>query len=131
MREGPPILVVDDNFETRRALTAVLNIQGYAVVEVADAVEALEYLRNSDGAVSLVVLDLHLPRMDGYQFLDVALADPDLRTIPIIVYSAVGPDRLPPSIPYVPKGSSPDRLLEAIARSTQDSVTGRGRTPVM
>jgi CheY-like chemotaxis protein len=122
MKDGPPILVVDDNFETRRALTAVLGIQGYPVVDVADAIQALEYLRNSDGAVSLVVLDLHLPRMDGYEFLDIAQADEDLRKIPIIVYSAVGPERVPRSIPYVPKGgSSPDQLLEVVERQWRAS----------
>lgn len=128
MKEGPPILVVDDNFETRRALAAVLGIQGYPVVEVSDAIQALEYLRNSDGAVSLVVLDLHLPHMDGYQFLDVVLADRDLQAIPIVVYSAIGSERLPPAIPYVPKGSSPDRLLKVIeAISSRDVVPPRGR----
>jgi CheY-like chemotaxis protein len=117
MKEGPPILVVEDNLETRRALSAVLTIQGYPVIEVTDGIQALEYLRNSDCEVSLVVLDLHMPRMDGYQFLEVAMADEALRRIPIVVYSAVGAERLPRSVAYVPKGvSNPDELLEVVER---------------
>jgi CheY-like chemotaxis protein len=117
MKDGPPILVVEDNLETRRALSAVLTIQGYPVVEVTDGIQALEYLRNSGCQVSLVVLDLHMPRMDGYQFLEVAMADDELRKIPIVVYSAVGGERLPGSVSYVPKGvSNPDELLEVVDR---------------
>jgi CheY-like chemotaxis protein len=124
VKDGPPILVIDDNLETRRALGAVLAIQGYPVVEVSDGIQALEYLRNSDGAVSLVVLDLHMPRMDGYQFLDVVMADEDLQRIPIIVYSAVGSERLPRSVDYVPKGiSNPDELLEVVERHWRSSGT--------
>jgi len=123
VKDGPPILVVEDNLETRRALSAVLAIQGYPVVEVTDGIQALEYLRNSDCEVSLVVLDLHMPRMDGYQFLEVAMADEQLRRIPIVVYSAVGDERLPRAVSYVPKGvSNPDELLDVVERHWRESA---------
>src|SRR5262245_37125002 len=113
-----PVLVVEDNRETRYALTAVLAMRGYDTVEARDGAQALAYLRTpSGGAVSLVLLDLCMPTMDGYAFLRAKTADPALASVPVVVYSALGPDGLPPTVPHVQKGSStPDQLLAVIER---------------
>ncbi len=112
-----PVLIVEDNNETRRALSAVLSISGYDTIEARDGAQALACLRGPDGDVSLVLLDLCMPTMDGYAFLRAKTADPNLANVPVVVYSALGREGLPGGVPYVPKGSStPDQLLAVIER---------------
>jgi chemotaxis family two-component system sensor histidine kinase/response regulator PixL len=108
------VLIVDDNVDTRRALAAVLTIRGYETVGVCDGAEALSYLRRSGAAVSLVVLDLCMPRMDGFEFLHARAADPTLETIPVVVFSALNRDAVPRAVPFVRKGADPDHLLAVI-----------------
>ncbi|MED5370041.1 MAG: response regulator [Myxococcota bacterium] len=79
------ILVVDDEAQIRRALGRTLRRQGFAVREAQDGVEALENLA-AEGAPSVVVLDLLMPRMDGRQFLSrVRQTHPEL---PVLVCTA-------------------------------------------
>ena len=61
------ILVVDDDTTIREALSDVLNILGYQVVVASDGQCALELLRNGCDPF-VILLDLAMPRMDGYQF---------------------------------------------------------------
>jgi len=61
------ILVVEDDSSTRKLMEAVLTQSGYAVILAKDGVEALEQLENHH--VDLIVLDLMMPRMDGYSFM--------------------------------------------------------------
>ena len=111
------VLIVDDNRETREALATVLGIRGFETVGVADGAQALAYLRSPGAAVWLVLLDLCMPRMDGDTFLQLKTADPGLKKIPVVVYSAAERSGLPPTIPFVRKGSSsPEQLFAAIER---------------
>ncbi|MBC8132351.1 MAG: response regulator [Deltaproteobacteria bacterium] len=81
------ILVVDDDFDIREVLCEILTSEGYRVVDAANGSDALSRLRG-DGPPSLVLLDLRMPVMDGYEFLKRRDADPVLRGIPVIVLSA-------------------------------------------
>jgi CheY-like chemotaxis protein len=117
-RADLPVLIVDDNSDTRMALSAVLGIRGYRTVEVNDGAQALDYLRSAEQGAALVLLDLHMPRLDGHSFLAHKVADPRLRDIPVLVYSAVDGHGLPPDVPYLRKGSSTaDQLLDMIERT--------------
>jgi len=110
-----PILVVEDNFQTRDVLQRVLAIRGYVSVIATDATEGLDYLR-SGKPVCLVILDLHLPGRDGRDFLRELKADPKLAAVPVVVYSG-DPGHLPDAAAFVRKGSDdPDVLLAAIER---------------
>ena len=112
-----PVLIVEDNNETRRALTAVLAIRGYDTLEARDGAQALECLRGPASKAALVLLDLCMPTMDGYAFLRAKTADPELADVPVVVYSALGREGLPGGVPFVAKGSStPDQLLAVIDR---------------
>ena len=62
------ILVVEDNANTRKLMEAVLKQNGYEPLLAADGVEALEVLDNKH--VDLIVLDVMMPRMDGYEFTE-------------------------------------------------------------
>jgi len=109
------VLLVDDNADSSRALAAVLTLRGYDTVAVGDGGEALDYLRASGESVGLVVLDLNMPGMDGFEFLRMRDADATLATIPVVVFSASDGARLPRAIPFVRKGTDPDQLLAMIA----------------
>jgi adenylate cyclase len=81
------ILVVDDIKVGREVLQGVLTRQGYQVSAAADGVQALELIRSQP--FDLILLDILMPRMDGYQVLEMIKADPKLHHIPVIMISMV------------------------------------------
>ncbi len=81
------ILVVDDDAANRDVLGRRLQRLGYGVVEARDGVEALE--RMAVGGVDLVLLDVMMPRLDGFAVLERHHADPAIRDIPVIMISAL------------------------------------------
>ena len=84
----PALLVVDDNEDNRYTLTQRLKRLGYARVAVAkDGREALDLLRAQP--FDLVLLDIMMPELNGYQVLEQLKADERLRHIPVIMISAV------------------------------------------
>jgi CheY-like chemotaxis protein len=88
------ILIVEDNPDSRETLTMVIEGMGYAVSAVSNGREALEYLR-THSLPCLILLDLMMPVMDGWEFRDRQRQDPELADIPILVVSAVNdPDQI-------------------------------------
>jgi CheY-like chemotaxis protein len=86
------ILVVDDDEDIRSALRAVLEGDGYEVVEAADGTAALAYLVGPDALLpALIVLDLMMPQMSGWEFLSIVKSYVRLAKVPIVVVSAVHP----------------------------------------
>jgi len=81
-----PILVVEDEPGTRAQITRILRHAGYPVVAVGNGEEALECLRQ-DARPCLVVLDLMLPVMDGFEFRVRQMQDPEIANIPVVVVS--------------------------------------------
>ena len=82
------ILVVDDIEDNRVALKMRLELAGYTnVVEAANGREALAHLR--ERSFDIVLLDIMMPEMDGYQVLEAMRADIDLRNVAVIMISAV------------------------------------------
>jgi sigma-B regulation protein RsbU (phosphoserine phosphatase) len=85
---GPRILVVDDNDDNRYTLTLYLDLEGYANVETAqDGEEAIAQLKASD--FDLVLLDVMMPKVDGYQVLAWLKEQARLRDLPVIMISAL------------------------------------------
>lgn len=85
--ETSPILVVDDNRYIRRMLSQRLEREGYPTVTAENGRMALEKVRSQP--FDLVITDIMMPEMDGYQLLEHLKADSNLRHIPVIVVSAV------------------------------------------
>ena len=81
------ILVVDDNEGNREMLSRRLVRQGYAIVTAEDGRGALDLLRES--AIDLVLLDVMMPEMDGYEALKRMKSDDALRHIPVLMISAL------------------------------------------
>ncbi len=81
------VLVVDDDDAIRSVMAEALVVLGYRTVEAIDGLEALEILER--GLVpSAVVLDLMMPRMDGWTFLRRLRADPRFAELPVVVATA-------------------------------------------
>ena len=82
------LLVVDDNEDNRYTLTRRLNREGYRNLSTAnDGRQALELLRSRK--FDLVLLDIMMPELNGYQVLEQVKADAQLRDIPVIMISAL------------------------------------------
>ncbi len=81
------VLVVDDNEMNRDMLSRRLERQGYRSIVAEDGVQALEILPQH--SFDLILLDIMMPRMNGYEVLEKVKADPAVRHIPIIMISAV------------------------------------------
>jgi len=82
------ILLVDDEENTRMALSRLLTREGYIVDTVANGFEALNHLREHD--VNLIVTDINMPEMDGIEFLrELNRSFPDSNVIMITAYGGV------------------------------------------
>lgn len=81
------VMIVDDDDAIRDALQDVLRDEGYQVIEAADGQQALGQLRGGLRP-NAILLDLWMPVMDGWQFRDAVMDDPELRNIPMIVLTA-------------------------------------------
>lgn len=107
------ILLVDDEPDIRDVLSEALGWEGYDVATAANGREALEVLR-SGPPVDVVLLDLTMPIMSGWEFRRVQRLDPALAGIPVIVTSASSPGTAAP-VRFLPKPFGLDELLLALA----------------
>ena len=113
------ILVVDDEPALLRLMEFVLAKQGHTMVTATNGEEALDLVRKQ--RPDLIVLDIMMPKLDGYQVAEAIRADDDLKHTPIIMLSAkaqeediergvaAGVDR------YVTKPFSPDELSTIVS----------------
>lgn len=103
---GPPkILVADDSPLVRRLLERTLTTSGFEVVTAADGLEAIE--KAFTEPVSLVILDVTMPRMNGYQTCRLLKTDPGTAALPVVILTSGGqPDEHPWGL-----GTAPDHYL--------------------
>jgi len=85
--ESGYILIVEDDPDLRSVQSEVLRMEGYRVRTAADGVEALEMM-DAAGTPALVLLDLRMPRLSGWDFAARMRADPARARVPIIVVAA-------------------------------------------
>lgn len=83
------ILVIDDDVDVRETLSDLLVDEGYRVTGVNNGREALDYLKEATRP-SLILLDMMMPEMDGWQFRLELQKDPSLARIPVVILSAHG-----------------------------------------
>lgn len=81
------ILIVDDGKLNRASFAAILK-SDYGILEAEDGKQALEILSKHESTIALVILDLVMPVMDGYEFLEVYRQNAEYRYIPVIVATA-------------------------------------------
>lgn len=87
-RAGAGVLVVEDDFDSREMLRILLESEGYPVLSAADGREALQQL--SAASPCLIILDLMMPGMNGWEFRAAQTQNPALAHIPVVVVSADG-----------------------------------------
>jgi DNA-binding response OmpR family regulator len=83
---GKSVLIVEDDDDVRGALAAFLEAEGYRVREASDGAAALRELRA--GSVGLVLLDLWMPGMNGWEFRAEQVKDVTLADVPVVVITA-------------------------------------------
>ena len=81
------ILVVDDSATVRKFVATSLNLKGFRVITAADGMEALEKMPLE--SVDLVITDLNMPDMDGFEFIKTLQETPEYKHIPIIILSSM------------------------------------------
>jgi len=113
----PRVLVVDDDFDAREALSTLLRNSGYSVVAASNGQEALGCLRDSSPPdFGIIILDLMMPVMDGWEFLEQQARDAALVQIPVIIVTAT-PSQPPSSAKAVlTKPFQFDSLVQLINR---------------
>jgi CheY-like chemotaxis protein len=119
------ILVVDDDLDIREALSDILTDRGFQVMSAANGQEALRLLRGLKDAPSVILLDLMMPIMDGYGFLEEHDKDSSLALIPVAIITAghgIDRSRIDRAAPILPKPIDVPRLfsvLEGLCGSAQ------------
>jgi two-component system chemotaxis sensor kinase CheA len=86
-RETSTILVIDDSLTTRMLEQSILESAGYEVDLAASAEEALQMATAK--AYALFLVDVEMPGMDGFTYIQTVRADPDLRHIPALLVSSL------------------------------------------
>jgi CheY-like chemotaxis protein len=82
------VLIVDDDQAIRQIMQDVLEVQGYEISTAADGREGIARLRDLSPQPCVVLLDMMMPGMNGWQFLDYQRNDPLFSRIPVIICSA-------------------------------------------
>ena len=95
--EGVPglLLVVDDDDDIRAATSAVMERNGWEVIAVSSGAEALAFLAHQ--APDLILLDLHMDDMNGWEVLSMMKAEPRLRNVEIVVVTGSDASVSPPT----------------------------------
>ncbi|MEB3355668.1 MAG: hybrid sensor histidine kinase/response regulator, partial [Synechococcales bacterium] len=91
--QAPTILVVDDAIALRRTLALSLEKSGFRVVQARDGQEAIDRLQQSTLPINLVVCDIEMPNMNGFEFLSYRRQDPLLAKIPVIMLTSRSNDK--------------------------------------
>lgn len=113
------ILVVDDDRDIRDSLIEVLESHGYSAAGAANGLEALELMRTGAALPSVILLDLMMPMMDGWEFREAQLQNPAWTEIPVIVISAYGDvdaQARTLAVEYLRKPVAVRTLIEAVRR---------------
>ena len=116
------ILVVEDDTDNRRIVAKVLSMEGYKVIEATDGVQALEKARAEHP--HLILMDLALPNMDGWEATRRLKRDPQTSSIPVVALTAVAmrgdeeQARAAGCDDYISKPARPVAIRELVRRYT-------------
>jgi len=112
------VLIVDDDADIREVLAETLQVKGFRVATAANGLDALTVLRAMSDRPSAILLDLMMPILDGYGFLEHWRLDPVLASIPLaIVTAGHGVDRHRlggGALPIIPKPFDVPKLIRSL-----------------
>ena len=113
------ILIVDDDDDFRKVLRAQLSKAGYVVFDARDGASAMHVARSTKPHI--ITVDLKMPGLDGWEFIDKLRMEESLARIPIVVITGMSDARshapLPRDVVVVSKGESQDQLLQQVANA--------------
>lgn len=114
------ILVVEDDIDIRETISQVLEVEGYPVSSAANGAEAVMLLEKIPGPC-LILLDLMMPTMNGWEFLEKQKADTVFASLPVVVISALpassalgNTKAVEKAVGYIKKPVSLDALMEVV-----------------
>ena len=112
-----PVLIVEDDADLREMMAQLLQLEGYRAEAVANGRDALRYLKAGDRP-DVILLDLMMPVMDGWEFRRRQVEDPAIAKVPVVVLSALDPIRAVDlgGTAFLKKPLDFDRLLELVRR---------------
>lgn len=88
--QQPTLLVVEDDVHLLQGIRDILEIEGYRVLMASSGVEGLETLKSLPTPPDLIISDIMMPRMDGYQFFEAVRANEEWVDIPFVFLTAKG-----------------------------------------
>jgi CheY-like chemotaxis protein len=113
------VLIVEDDADLREMMAQLLTLEGYHTETVANGREALKYLHEAPRP-DVILLDLMMPIMDGWEFRKRQRNDPNLADVPVIVLTALDQAQARASdlngVDFLKKPLDFDRLLELVRR---------------
>ena len=109
------ILVVEDNDDVREMMAVTLELEGHNVSTAINGRDALDKLRSGERPC-LILLDLMMPVMNGWEFQQAVEQDPNLRDVPVVVVSAATGEivKNTPADAFLSKPIDMDRLLTVV-----------------
>ena len=110
-------MVVDDEPDLRDSIAEILEMKGYAVATAANGREALDLAVS--GPPSIILLDLGMPVMSGWEVISAMRQDERLRSVPVIVISAEA--HPPADVPVIRKPFHPEHLLDVMHRVLKEN----------
>jgi CheY-like chemotaxis protein len=119
------IMVVDDDSEVREAVSELLENHGYAVIPASNGREALDELKIRNLRPAMILLDVMMPVMDGQTFCAEQQSDPELKDIPVVVFTAFGAalEKMKDvdAMPRLDKPVRAEQLLDSVELWSDDS----------
>jgi CheY-like chemotaxis protein len=125
---GQTILLVEDDSDVRESLQDILEDEGFDVVPASNGKQAIDFLTlNDPPGADLVILDLLMPMVSGWEVLQRMSTEPRLAGVPVIVLSAVATPRPPRAQGFVRKPFSVEAFVGegrgVLAASAEDSAS--------
>jgi len=114
------ILVVEDSSTTRKVISICLGQQGFEIIEAGDGLEALSQI--NEVKPDLILLDIILPKVDGYKILSIIKENPDFRDIPVVMLTSKDgilnkvKSKVAGSTAYLTKPFDPKQLLSTVEK---------------
>lgn len=121
----PRVLVVEDEHDIRRMMVLLLRSYGYETVTASHGGEALDEMRRRRPCV--VLLDVQMPVMDGWEFRETQLRDPSIRDVPIVCITGLhDPDEVTRrlGVPCLPKPANFSDVIREVERACGSSSPG-------
>ena len=116
--EHCPVLIVEDDADLREMMAQLLSLEGFQTRTASNGRDALDYMHQSGDRPDLILLDLMMPVMDGWEFRRHQEQDPAISRIPVVVLSALDPSRAGDlhADAFLKKPLDFDRLLDLVRR---------------